>query len=354
MRVLERVSPTFISEPGSYRLPGVHFNGRTNRDACVKKSRSRLVRMAYATPQPLRLTAELVVDCRNILGEGLVWCEDAKRLIWVDIEGKLLLEFDPSCNETRTWSLPERPGSVALKQGGGFIFAFENGLSEYDLDTGVLRRLAPFEPEHPTTRMNDGRCDYQGRFVVGGYNEMHRSDGARALSGVYRLDPSRPFAPERILDEGVRVANSLCFSTDGKTMYFCDSPTRRIHAYDYSNGLPSNKRLFYEIPEAEAGFPDGATVDSEDAVWSAQFGAGRVVRIRRCDAAVDIVVDVPVPNPTCVALGGPDMNILYITTTRRKMSDEELESVPTAGSLFAVKVPVKGVGEPKFGSGSSW
>lgn len=78
------------------------------------------------------------------------------------------------------------------------------------------------------------------------------------------------------------------------------------------------------------------------------------MRIRRCDAAVDIVVDVPVPNPTCVALGGPDMNILYITTTRRKMSDEELESVPTAGSLFAVKVPVKGVGEPKFGSGSSW
>lgn len=100
-------------------------------------------------------------------------------------------------------------------------------------------------------------------------------------------------APERILDEGVRVANSLCFSTDGKTMYFCDSPTRRIHAYDYSNGLPSNKRLFYEIPEAEAGFPDGATVDSEDAVWSAQFGAGRVVS---------------------VSAGGPPCLRLFVTT----------------------------------------
>jgi hypothetical protein len=39
--------------------------------------------------------------------------------------------------------------------GGGFIMGFEGGLSEYDPDSGRLRRLAPFE-EGLATRPNDG------------------------------------------------------------------------------------------------------------------------------------------------------------------------------------------------------
>jgi len=64
-------------------------------------------------------------------------------------------------------------------------------------------------------------------------------------------------------------------------------------------------------------------------------------------------VRLPVPNPTTVQLGGPDLKTLYITTTRRKMSDEALAASPTAGGLFAVRVPVAGVAEPKFGAAAS-
>mmetsp|Transcript_29483 Transcript_29483/g.40711 ORF Transcript_29483/g.40711 Transcript_29483/m.40711 type:complete len:138 (-) Transcript_29483:51-464(-) len=133
-------------------------------------------------------------------------------------------------------------------------------------------------------------------------------------------------------------------------MYFADSPTRKIFKYDYPAGdeAPSNKRLFYEMPEGDLGFPDGSTVDSENNVWNAVFGGSRVVRHRACDGAIDIIVHVPVPNPTQVALGGPDLDTLYITSAREHLSEEELVAAPTSGSLFAVKVPLKGVPEPKF------
>mmetsp|Transcript_36394 Transcript_36394/g.50568 ORF Transcript_36394/g.50568 Transcript_36394/m.50568 type:complete len:162 (+) Transcript_36394:223-708(+) len=156
----------------------------------------------------------------------------------------------------------------------------------------------------------------------------------------------------RILAGGVRCSNSICFSTNGSHMYFADSPERKIYKYKYPAGsdLPTERSLFYEMPECDPGIPDGSTVDSEDCVWNAEFGGSRVVRHRACDGVVDTIVHLPVPNPTCMALGGPGLNHLYITTARRKMTGEQLEAMPTSGGVFVVKVPVEGVPEPKFKS----
>jgi L-arabinonolactonase len=124
------------------------------------------------------------------------------------------------------------------------------------------------------------------------YNEAHNTDGGRAISGVYRLDTNLTLI--ELLDYKVRVANTICFSLDGGTLYFCDSPTKRIMAYDNYNadsaeaslgpgmgpgvrpGLGAG-RVFYEMPADAAGFPDGATVDSSGALWSAHFGGGCAV-----------------------------------------------------------------------------
>jgi L-arabinonolactonase len=57
---------------------------------------------------------------------------------------------------------------------------------------------------------------------------------------------------------------------------------------------------------------------------------------------------VPVQKPTCVAFGGPDLDTLFITTSRLGSSVEILEREPHSGSLFAVRPGVKGLIDAPF------
>ena len=64
---------------------------------------------------------------------------------------------------------------------------------------------------------------------------------------------------------------------------------------------------------------------------------------------VDRVIEVPVTNPTCVCLGGPELKTLYITTARKFLGRAQLREEPLAGSVLAVEVDVGGLVEDRFG-----
>jgi len=285
---------------------------------------------------------ECVVDCRNTLGEGPAWSIDEQKLYWVDIEKSELWRYDPETGDTKVWETPERVGSFTFREQGGLLVAFESGMVFWDPESRQTKRIQNFEPDLVTTRTNDGRCDRQGRFIIGGMNEAEDGD---AISNVYRLDPDLHI--HQIISS-VTCANSICFSPDGKVMYFADTPTGQIWAYDYDThtGAVANRRVFTDFFD-QPGMPDGSIVDAEGFLWNAQWNGHRVVRYRP-DGTVDRIVDMPVINPTCVAFGGKDLDVLYVTTARYLMAPEQIEAEPLSGGLFAVKVGVKGLVEPKF------
>ena len=285
---------------------------------------------------------ECVVDCQNTLGEGPAWSVDEQKLYWVDIEQSELRRYDPATKDTKVWQTPERVGSFAFRQQGGLLVAFESGMDFWDPASGQSQRIQKFEPELATTRTNDGRCDRQGRFIVGGMNETDNGD---PISNVYRIDPD--LSIHQIISN-VTCANSTCFSPDGTVMYFADTPTGQIWAYDYDaeSGAVKNRRVFADFSD-QPGMPDGSIVDAEGFLWNAQWNGYRVVRYRP-DGTIDRIVDMPVMNPTCVAFGGKDLDILYVTTARYLMTPEQIEAEPLSGGLFAVKVDVQGLNEPKF------
>ncbi|NIQ38130.1 MAG: hypothetical protein GTN81_06030 [Proteobacteria bacterium] len=285
---------------------------------------------------------ECIVDCQNILGEGVAWSADEQKLYWVDIEKSHLWCYDPGTGETKTWNPPERITSFAFRDRGGLLVAFESGLAFYDPETGKTEKIQDIEPDLATTRMNDGRCDRQGRFIVGGMDE---SGNWEAISNVYRLD--RDLSVHKIISD-VACANSTCFSPDGRVMYFADSLAGEIWAYDYdtNTGAIANRRVFVDFSD-QPGMPDGSVIDAEGFLWNAQWNGYRVIRYRP-DGAVDRVLDMPVMNPTCVAFGGKNLDMLYVTTGRYLMTPEQIETEPLSGGLFAVKVDVKGLNEPKF------
>lgn len=276
------------------------------------------------------------------MGEGPAWSVDEQRLYWVDIEKSELWRYDPGTGDTKVWKTPERVGSFAFREQGGLLVAFESGLAFWGPESGQAKRIQDFEPTLATTRTNDGRCDRQGRFIVGGMNE---AENGEAISNVYRLDHDLNF--HQIIS-GVTSANSTCFSPDGQVMYFADTPTGEIWAYDYdtNTGAIANKRVFTDFSD-QPGIPDGSIVDAEGFLWNAQWNGYRVIRYRP-DGSVDRVIDIPVMNPTCVTFGGKDLDVLYVTTARYLMTPEQIEAEPLSGGLFAVKVDVEGLNEPKF------
>lgn len=277
---------------------------------------------------------------RDILGESVLWNEAQRALYWVDIRAPALRKLDFATAAVDTWPMPDLVGSIAFCDDGRLLVALPDRIGLFDARSRELETLVRPEPRVEGHRFNDGRCDREGRFWAG---TMHNV--TRAPEGVlYRLESGKALESVR---SGICIPNSLAWSPDGRTMYFADSLRYSIFAYDFdaASGDIRNEHVF--CTTVPPGFPDGSTVDAEGFLWNAEFNASRVVRYAP-DGRVDRVIDVPTRRPTCCAFGGPDLDILYITTCSQQMTSAELAAEPLAGALFACQPGVRGIAEPRF------
>jgi L-arabinonolactonase len=285
---------------------------------------------------------ELTVPAHNTLGEGIVWDDRLQRLLWTDIESSELWSFRPEDGAIQRWPLPERLCSMALTNDENrLLLGLASGLAFFDLADGSVARLHDIEAHLPTTRLNDGRVDRQGRFVFGMFNQAE--DPKHPIGGFYRLNLD--LQVERLPLGDVAIANSICFSPDGATMYYADSATREIRCCDYdpASGAVSGLRTFSPA-HAAPGDPDGSTIDAEGCLWSARWGAGRVVRFRP-DGSVDRVLELAARQPTCAAFGGHGLDVLYVTSALVGLE----EPCAGDGGVFAQVLDVRGLAETRFG-----
>ena len=140
------------------------------------------------------------------------------------------------------------------------------------------------------------------------------------------------------------VPNGPAITNDGGTQYHVDSLGRRIYAFDKNDdGSLSNRRLFVKLQSSD-GYPDGLTVDDENAIWLAHWGGSRITRFLP-DGTIDGIIEIPVPQVTSCTFGGPDRNLLFITTASR---DLDLKKFPLAGGVFCTKTSVTGRASPRF------
>lgn len=299
---------------------------------------------------------ERAVDCRNILGEGPLWCPIERVLWWIDISGPALWRFDPASGAQAHWPLPKLVGSLCLRRDGGLLIAFRAGLATLDsalasLDSGLARpeqsaesvRFAEVpDVDFNVLRFNDGKTDRAGRFWVGA---MDRKLSA-PIGGLYRIEAN--LRPVRVDGGFVTIANGIGWSPDNRTMYFTDTPSRRIYAYDFdlASGAVANRRVFVEVEPGHGG-PDGLTVDAEGGVWSVQFDRWCIHRYAP-DGSLERVLTLPVQRPTSVMFGGVDLDTLYITTATMDLDAQALAAQPLAGAVLAVQPGVKGLPEARF------
>ena len=288
------------------------------------------------------MEAQLVLDAQAQLGEGALWHPHTQQLYWVDIEGRQLHLYSPVSEALRSIDVRERIGTVVPYADDKVLVALQNGIHELDLASETLTLIAnPLEGQDDM-RFNDGKCDPAGRLWVG---SMHLSVHPE-VAALYCLDTDRTL--RRVLDK-VSISNGIIWSIDHQTMYYIDTPTGMVRAFDYdvATGNVSNPRPAVTVPEA-TGHPDGMTIDAEGMLWVAHWGGGSVGRYDPGSGQLLQQVKVPAPFVTSCAFGGEQLDILYITTARKDMNEEQLREFPHGGGVFAARPGVKGVAADVF------
>jgi L-arabinonolactonase len=283
------------------------------------------------------VTPLYVLDVQNQLGEGVLWDVRAHTAVWTDIEGARFWQWQPG-GEPESRALAQRLGSIALTEiGGSYVGAFEQGFAAFTPATGAFEMLAPVTGKHAHLRLNDGRVDRTGTFWAGSMAEA-KGDPKGSLWRYDGGGKATPFLGD------IKIPNSLCWNRDGSQMYFADSPRQTIwrYAFDAERGPIGEPEIFATTTGDR--YPDGSCIDVDDHLWNAQWGSGEVVRYRP-DGSIERRIRLPVSQPSCPAFGGPDLNLLMITTARVDLTPEQLAEQPLAGALFVYATDVVGLPE---------
>jgi sugar lactone lactonase YvrE len=283
--------------------------------------------------------------CR--LGESPLWDPKRKALYWVDSARGIVYRMAYSSRKTRKYRLPQTVGAVVLHTDSSVLVTLKDRIAVLDLRCGALKTLCRLENDRFENRLNDAKCDRRGRLWFGSYYMPFPKQPAAAL---YVLDLDLKVT--RVLS-GVTISNGLCWSADDATMYYVDSFTREVVAFDYelASGILSHRRCVIRFADSY-GLPDGMTIDREDRLWIALFNGGRVVQVDPGTGAILREIHLPASEVTSCAFGGPRLDELFISTAGYRLSPLARRSQTLAGRLFQVKVEATGREETRFGGGA--
>ncbi len=280
----------------------------------------------------------LILDAHSVCGEGAIWDEKNRKLYWVDNHLGFVHVYDPATNRDRSIDVGQPVGTVVPRESGGLMLAVRDGFMSLDERTGKTGLLAVPEGHNPENRFNDGKCDPAGRFWAGTLETPTRK------GHLFRLD--KDLVVRRVLDN-IRCSNGIVWGPDNKTMYYIDTPTMKIDAFDFDlrTGTISNRRAVVVVG-GEHGQPDGMAIDIEGKLWVAHWDGWCVCRWDPATGNLIQKVRLPVSRPTSCAFAGQNLDTLYVTSASAELDAAALAKQPNAGGLFQFNPRVRGV--PSF------
>lgn len=292
----------------------------------------------------------LVPDSRRLidlvcrLGESPLWDDRRERLFFVDIDGGDIHHVSAEGSSHRSWPapMPDRPTALGLTTAGRLVVALTRSVVLFDPDAGSWEPLADIEVGLSTTRLNDGKVGPDGAFWVGSMDE--RPERAE-VAGLWRVLPDGTV--EKKLD-GLRVANGLAWSPDGRRMYVADSRGPWIDCFDFdpATGIMSERRRFATLDD-EMGRPDGCTCDSAGFYWSAGVSAGHLNRFSP-DGRLIEQWNLPVAWPTMPCFGGEGLRTLFVTSLARTGIDNPATATMAPGTIITMNAQIAGLPPRRF------
>jgi len=275
-------------------------------------------------------------------GESMRWHADHACLYYCDIHGQELRRYDPATGDHRAWAFDEPVGAWIPTDGPRLLLGIGGTFWLFDPESGACERYVIITKD-PDLRINDSRCDGSGRLWT---STMTRHGPPQPPVGsLYRVEAKRNLAAKVTeVSSALSIPNTLAWNLDGSTMYFSDSLERRVHRYPYeqATGVTGPREEFFALDSDRPGIPDGACLDEEGALWIAIARGSRVER-RQPDGCLDMEVEMPAKRPTMCGFGGPNLDLLFVTSLRPPDSVN-----PADGGLFALRPGIRGRAEAIF------
>ena len=299
------------------------------------------------------MRVEAVVRTADTVGESPVWDEREGALLWVDIVGRRIHRWFPAEDRLETRAAPDFATSVGLREDGGAVVGLRREVVLWDLEAG-FEPLATPEPDLPDNRLNEGVVGPDGRYWVGTMQDNLEDDGSpremdRASGALYRIDAAGTV--ERLTERTIGLANTLAWLPDGR-LVTADTLADALYAHapaDASAGAGLGARTTFAAGFGR-GVPDGSCVDVEGCLWNCRVAGGACLVRFSPDGAVDRVVELPCDSPTSCCFGGPDLDVLYVTSARFGMEAARLAERPLEGAVFALRPGTSGRAPYRFGA----
>ncbi len=284
----------------------------------------------------LTYQAELVLDLHMQLGEGPLWDFNRNLLFFVDIKGKHIHRYDPQNQQHRSYQMDQMPTALAVLEDKNLLVALEDRLVRFVPETGEVTEILKPGIDHHKVRTNDGAAGPDGRYYIGTMDW----DEQNPIAVLYRIEADGRVAA---LLQHQTIANGITWSANHQTMYYIDSPTHRVQAFDFdmAQGTISQARALVTVAK-DQGVPDGMTIDMEGHLWVAHNGAGYVARYHHQTGEMLAQVHVPTTQVSSCAFGGPDYRTLYLTTGYNSLNEKQQEKYPHSGGLFAINLSEQG------------
>lgn len=297
------------------------------------------------SPQPPatlteRATIERIDGVDTIVGESPIWDPRTSSLWFVDRPDHSIHRLRPD-GTVDSWPTSEPPAAVAMLTDGRVAVTLMTGFRVLDPSTGEYGPATPGGVS-AAERISEGKVDRAGRILAASGDRGFREP----VGHVLRLEPD---GTTTMLRGGIHMANGLCFSVDGRTLYVADSLTRVVIAHDYDEHGLSNERVIYSTA-GEVCFPDGATVDAEGCLWVVLLHSPYIVRLAPDGTLLDRL-EMPTPNITSLAFGGAGLDELYVTSVHPERFPAAPPGAPEfpgaeGGRLYRVTgLGVRGVAE---------
>ncbi|APW45503.1 SMP-30/gluconolactonase/LRE family protein [Rhodoferax antarcticus] len=296
------------------------------------------------------------------LGESPFWHPQEQTLYWLDIPGKQIFRANTYMGSVETWNMPSEPGCMAPAKDGGLVIALRDGVFRAADWGEPLVRLATLDYDPAHMRTNDGKCDAQGRFWVGTVDETRSLQNAALYCIDARGSGEAHVACKISPRSGMSTANGLAFSANSRTLYWADTPSHTVWAWDFDplTADMSAQRVFARFaPKPEGwqwksaapdngghgvygGRPDGATVDAQGNYWVAMYEGQRVCQFAP-NGTLLASLTTPLLCPTMVCLGGEDLKTLYVTSAGLSPSAAEQAAYPLSGCVLSTRVKTAGL-----------
>ncbi|XP_063230544.1 regucalcin-like [Bacillus rossius redtenbacheri] len=279
--------------------------------------------------------------------EGPHWDPDKAALFFVDIQQQLVCRYEPAAAELTSVKLDGGPVSLVVpvknsadrfvaSVGRDLVLLTWNGLNSST--AASTRVLASVDEDKPANRFNDGKADSIGRIWAGTMGAEPTVGKVDPNQGsLYSLNTTSTQAVRHV--SNVTVSNGLVWDSTNTILYWTDTATRRVDAFDFDvdAGTIANRRPVFDFAaHGITGYPDGMTIDFTGCLWIACFDGGKVIQVSPWDGRLLRAVELPATRVTSMAWGGPLLDLLYVTTSRAGLSEQQLRQEPDAGSLFVV------------------